>query len=195
MAFPTSTRERRAERGRLIADRHSTSPPSARSVLRDTEPVLDRSGRSEVVREYPGRWLQPGDAGAGAVFVFLRGAAADAAGADDDAVADDRQPALTHDHVPALGGGDAARGRVVGARGQLAARPAERGRGDRLALAAVDPGPDRIVHAAEGDQPAAGVADRDADLDVELARLGDGAGNDAVGFVERQTHAHPPVGG
>src|ERR1700726_2013627 len=71
------------------------------------------------------------DAGAGAVLVLLRGAAADPAGALDDAVADDRHRALTHDHVAALGRGDAARRRLVGPRLHFAAGAAERGRGDR----------------------------------------------------------------
>ena len=43
------------------------------------------------------------DPGAGAVFVLLRGAAADPASALDDAVADDRHRALSHDHVVAFG--------------------------------------------------------------------------------------------
>src|SRR5437773_367505 len=118
-------------------------------------------------------WLQRLDAGAGAVLVFLRGAAADAAGAFDDAIADDRDRALAHDHLAARGRGDAARRRRIGTRLHLAAGPAERGRGDRLPLAAIGAAPDRIIHALERDQPAAGVAHRGADLDVELLRLGD----------------------
>src|SRR5207249_8711109 len=42
------------------------------------------------------------DARARAVFVLLRGAAADATRAVDDAVADDRHRALARDHVAAL---------------------------------------------------------------------------------------------
>jgi hypothetical protein len=61
--------------------------------------------------------LQLRDTGSGAVFVLLRGTAADAAGAFDDAVAHDRNGPLTHDHVAARGGGNAARGRLVGALG------------------------------------------------------------------------------
>src|SRR5260370_920913 len=56
------------------------------------------------------------DARLGAVFVLLRGAAADAAGALDDAVADDRHRALAHDHLSAPSGGNAARPRLLSAR-------------------------------------------------------------------------------
>jgi len=61
--------------------------------------------------------LQLRDPRPGAVFVLLRGAAADAASALDDAVAHNRDSPLTHDHVAARGGGNAARGRLVGALG------------------------------------------------------------------------------
>src|SRR6516164_8535747 len=107
------------------------------------------------------------------VLILLRGAAAHAAGALDDAVAKDRHGALAHDHVSAGGSRDPARRRMLGPLGQLATRAAERRRGDRLALAAIGAGPDRVVHALERHQPAACVAYRDADPDVEFARLGD----------------------
>src|ERR1051326_7301992 len=45
-------------------------------------------------------------------------------------------------------------------------------------------GPDRVVHALERHQAAAGVTDRDADPDVEFARLGDRGGGDPVGFFQ-----------
>src|SRR5439155_25719148 len=93
------------------------------------------------------RDLQLRDASAGAVLVLLRGPAADPAGAFDDAVADDRHRALTHDHLATRGRGDAARGRLVGARRHLAAGAAERRRGDGLALAAIGARPDRVIHA------------------------------------------------
>jgi hypothetical protein len=48
------------------------------------------------------RVLQLRDAGAGAVFILLSGAAADAAGTLDDAIADDRNRSLAHDHMAAL---------------------------------------------------------------------------------------------
>src|SRR5437763_16040965 len=82
------------------------------------------------------------DTGAGAVFILLRGAAADTTSTLDNAVADDRHRALSHDHVVALGLGDAARRRLVGPRLHLAAGPAERRRGHCFPLAAVDAGPD-----------------------------------------------------
>src|SRR5207244_1620809 len=69
-----------------------------------------------------------------------------------------------------------------------AAGATERRRGDRFPLAAIGRGPDRVVHALQRHEPAAGVDYRGADLDVELPRLLDGAGDDAVGFFQRQTH-------
>jgi len=64
--------------------------------------------------------LQLRDTRPGAVFVLLRGAAADAAGPFDNAVANNRNGPLTHDNVAARGGGDAARGRLIGPLGQFA---------------------------------------------------------------------------
>src|SRR6185295_19601506 len=125
------------------------APPSP--AMREREgPYRDRGrpARCGLEARGPSRALaQERHAGLGAVFVLLRGAAADAAGAFDDAVPDDRHGALAHDHLTARGGGDAARRRLVGARRHLAAGPAERRRGDRLSLAAISRAPDRIVHA------------------------------------------------
>src|SRR5262245_62433131 len=98
------------------------------------------------------------DASSSAVLVLLSGATADATGALDHAVLHDRHRALARDHVPALGGGDALNDRRSRALGEKATRSAEGGRGDRLALAAVDTCPDGAIHAIEGHQPAAGVA-------------------------------------
>src|SRR5215472_8457903 len=132
--------------------------------------------------------LQLRDACPSAVLVLLRGAAADATGALDDTVADDRNRALAHDHVAARRRGNAARGGLVGPLGQFSARPAKRRRGDGLALAAVGARPDRTVHTLQRDQPAAAVAYRGADLDVELLRFGQGAADDPIGFVQCQAH-------
>src|SRR5215472_1008009 len=136
--------------------------------------------------------LQLRDACPSAVLVLLRGAAADATGALDDTVADDRNRALAHDHVPARRRGNAARRGLVGPFGQFATRPAKRCRGDRLALAAVSARPDRIVHTLESNQAAAAVAHRRTDLDIELLRLGQRAPNDAIGFIQRHTHWFSP---
>src|SRR5437016_5880391 len=103
------------------------------------------------------RPLELGDARAGAILVLLRRAAADAARAVDEPTAHDRHRALVRDHVPALGRGDALDDRRTRALLQLAARSREGGRGDRLALRAVDAAPDSAVHAVEGHEPAAGV--------------------------------------
>src|SRR4051794_35276092 len=75
--------------------------------------------------------------GGGAALVSLGGAAAAPARADDDPVAQDRHRALAHDHLTAGAESNAPRGRLVGARLQVAAGAAEGGGRDRLALAAV----------------------------------------------------------
>src|SRR5216684_3268384 len=137
--------------------------------------------------------LQLRDAGAGAVLILLRGAAADPAGAFDDAVAEDRYRALAHDHLATRGGRDAAWGRLVGARRHLAAGAAKRRRGDRLALAAIGARPDRVVHALQRDEAPAAVAHRGADLDVEISRLCQRAGKDAIGFFQCETHRFSPL--
>src|SRR5690349_8047641 len=87
--------------------------------------------------------LQLRDACPGAVFVLLRGAASNAAGALDDTVADDRDGALAHDHLAAGRGGNAARGRLVRPLAHLATGSTEGRRGDSLALAAIGARPDR----------------------------------------------------
>jgi len=81
----------------------------------------------------------------------------------------------------------------VGARRQFAARPAECRRGDGLALAAIGARPDRIVHALQRDEAPAGIAHRRADLDVKFARLRQRAAEDAIGFVQCETHRFPPL--
>src|SRR3989440_11387376 len=134
-----------------------------------------------------------GHARARAVLILLRGAAADAARAVDDAVADDRHRALAGDHVAALGGGDALDDRGAGALLQLTARPREGSRRDRLPLRAVGARPQRAIHAVERDQASAGVAHRDADLDVQLFGAGERALYDLVGFRESQHGWRPPV--
>src|SRR5712671_3253703 len=104
--------------------------------------------------------LQLRDAGAGAVFVLLSGAAADAAGALDDAIAYDRNRSLAHDHVAALRRGNPARSWLVGTLRHLAAGAAKCSRSDGLALARIGARPNRAVHALKCDRPAAGIADR-----------------------------------
>src|SRR5262249_24079812 len=102
------------------------------------------------------------------VLVLLRGASAPPARALDHAVADDPHRAHAGVHGAARGGADALDDRRAGALGELAAGAAEGDRRDGLALRAVDAAPDGAVHAVEGDQPAAGVADGGAHLDVHL---------------------------
>src|SRR5437762_6988084 len=135
-----------------------------------------------------------GHARARAVLALLPVATAYAARAIDDAVADDRHRALAGDHVAALGGGDALDDRAARALLQLPARPREGGRRDRLPLRAVGAGPQRAIHAVERDQASAGVAPRDADLDVLLFGAGERALYDLVGFRESQHGWRPPVG-
>ena len=100
------------------------------------------------------------DTGARADFVFFARPATDAASTVDDAVADYRHRTLAHDHVPAFGRGNAAECRVFGERGEIAARHAKRRRCNRLALRAVDAGPNGVIHALERDQAAARIAHR-----------------------------------
>src|SRR4029453_19597224 len=95
-------------------------------------------------------------------------AAADAAGAVHHAVADDGHGTQARDHVPAFGGGDPLDDRATGALGQLAAGAPEGDRRDGLALAAVDAGPDGVVHAVEGHQAPASVPHRHADAVFHL---------------------------
>src|SRR5271166_4495754 len=99
------------------------------------------------------------DTGAGAIFVLLSGAAADAAGALDDAISDDRDCSLAHDHVAALCHGNPARRWLIGALRHLAAWTSECCRGDGLALAGIGARPNRVVHALECNRPPAGIAD------------------------------------
>src|SRR5271165_1895329 len=139
--------------------------------------------------------LQLRDAGAGAVFVLLSGAAAYAAGTLDDAIADDRNRSLPHDHMAALRHGNPARRCLVGALFHLAAWTAECSRGDGLSLACIGACPYRVVHALKRNRPAAGIADRGADLDVQLLCFCQGAPKDAIGFFQGETHRSfpPPV--
>src|SRR5262249_49507890 len=123
-----------------------------------------------------------------AVLVLLSRPAPDAAGAFGDAVPDDGHGALARNHVPPFGGGDALDDRTSRPLGQLTARPREAGRGDGLALRAVDAGPDGAVHAVEGDQASASVAHGHADLDVEFARLVESGLYDAIGVGEGESH-------
>src|SRR5882724_12391252 len=74
--------------------------------------------------------------GAGAILVFLCGPTANAAGTDQDTLVEDRHGTLAIEHVVAFGHGDAAQGRMVGTRRQIATRASEGGRGHGLALAA-----------------------------------------------------------
>src|SRR5213593_2659873 len=122
------------------------------------------------------------------VLVLLRSPAAHTARTFHDAVADDRHGAHARDHVAALGGDDALDDGRAGALGQLAADAPEGGRGDGLALGAVDAAPDGAVHAVERQQAAAPVAHRRADLDIHLLGLDDGRLHDAIGFGECQSH-------
>ena len=97
--------------------------------------------------------LQLRDAGAGAVFVLLTGAAADATGALDDAISEDWDCSLAHDHVAALCRGNPARRWLIGALRHLAARTAECCRGDGLSLVRIGARPNRVVHALECNLP------------------------------------------
>jgi hypothetical protein len=118
--------------------------------------------------------LQLGDAGGGAVFVLLSGAAADTAGAIDDAIAYDRNRPLAHDYMAASA---AATPRGVGWSARSAISPLGRpNAAEATALDRIGARPYRIVHALKCDRPAAAIADRGAaDLDVQLLCFCQGA--------------------
>ena len=104
----------------------------------------------------------------GAVFVLLGRTAADAAGADELAVPEDRHRTLAIEHVIAFRVRDAAQGRMIGAFRQVAARSAK-GRGcHRLTLTAETAGPHGAVHPLEGNQTPAVVANGDVHLRADL---------------------------
>src|SRR5580704_14837909 len=71
--------------------------------------------------------LKFGDAGAGAIFVLLRRAAAHATGTLDGAAAQDRHRALAHDHVTAFRGGNPRGRRLARPFRELATGPPESG--------------------------------------------------------------------
>src|SRR6516165_3343086 len=48
--------------------------------------------------------------------------------------------------------------------------------------------PDRVVHALKRHQPAASVADRGTDPDVQLLGFSQSAPKDAIGFFQGETH-------
>src|ERR1700722_4943261 len=129
--------------------------------------------------------LKFGHAGAGAVFVLLRRAAAHATGTLDGAAAQDRYRALAHDHVTAFRGGNPGGRRLARPFREFAAGTPESGRRDGFALAAIGARPDRVVHALERHQTAAGITYRHADLDVEFDCFRHRARDDAIGFLER----------
>src|SRR5712692_4512699 len=136
----------------------------------------------------PARVSELRDGRARNVLVLLGGPATHTARALDHAVANDGHRALARDHVPTFSRDDALDDGSARALGQLATGPREGGRGDGLALGAVDTAPDGAVHAIERHQAPAGVAHRHADLDVHLPRLGQRRLHDLVGFCERQSH-------
>ena len=90
--------------------------------------------------------------------------------------------------MSALGRGDALDDRAPRALLQLAAGAPECDGRDGLALRAVRAGPDRAVHAIEGDEAPAGVAHGHADADVHLLGLRHRGVHDLVGFAEAQWH-------
>src|SRR5262245_9292771 len=130
--------------------------------------------------------------GAGAFLVFLCGPAANAAGTDQDTLAEDRHGALTIEHVASFGRGDAAQSWMVGTWRKVATRAAKGGRGDGLALAAEGASPHGAIHALKGKEPSTGVAHGDIHLGADLVCLLDGSGDHAIGICEGQGHEVNP---
>src|SRR2546422_7513333 len=128
--------------------------------------------------------LQPCHTSASTVFILLGRATTDPTGAFHHAIADDRHCALTGDHVPTLGGGDATDDGGVGALLQLTAGARKARRRHSFALRTIDAAPDSAIHAVESHQTPAGIADRHTDFDVHFLRLGDGTRHNLVGFIK-----------
>ena len=132
------------------------------------------------------------NSGAGAILVFLSGPTANAAGTDQDTLAENRHGALAIEHVAAFGRGDAAQGRVIGPGRQIATGASEGSRGHSLALAAKGASPHGAIHALKGKEPSAGVAHGDIHLRADLVCLLDGAGDHAIGIREGEGHEVDP---
>src|SRR5438105_7178621 len=100
----------------MVASNAMVSWPSGALCARATVPMSDNTAtiRTSVMRLHhrilfssTPYALQPCHASAGTVLILLGRAAANPAGAFHDTIADDRHRALTGDHVPTLGCGDA----------------------------------------------------------------------------------------
>src|SRR6266536_3173506 len=159
-----------------VAEPVAPPPPSMTGPARLAPNRRERSG------------LELGDTRAGAILVLLGSPAAGSARALHHAIPDDRHRALAWNHVPALGGHDALDDGTARPLCELAAGSPEGDGGDGLALGAVGPGPDGAVHAIEGHQTPARIADGHADPDVELLRLVDRALHNPVRFREGESH-------
>src|SRR5271166_6477484 len=68
-------------------------------------------------------------------------------------------------------------------------------RGDSFAGTGIGARPNCVVHALECNRPAARIAYRGANFDVQLLCLSQGAPKDAIGFIQGKTHrSFPPRG-
>src|SRR5262245_6775939 len=130
--------------------------------------------------------------GASAILVFLCGPTANAAGTDQDTLAEDRHGALAIEYVVAFCRGDAAQGWMVGTWRQIATRASKSGRGHGLALAAEGASPHGAIHTLKGKEPSAGVAHGNIHLGADLVCLLDGAGNHAIGIRKGEGHEVNP---
>src|ERR1700752_2800053 len=108
-----------SSRARCVGTRRTIQCTS--SVAPTHQAMIHRVVRAVCIvrRETTAVLLELRDPRARAILVLLRGAAAHAARALDDAVADDRHGALAGNHVAALGVGDALDDRAARALGQL----------------------------------------------------------------------------
>jgi len=131
--------------------------------------------------------------GTGAVLVFLRRPAANAAGTDKGTIAEDRHGALAIEHVVAFSRCNTAQGRVLRTWRQIAAGAAKGSRGHGLALAAEGASPHGTIHALKGKQSSAGIADGDIHLGAHLVSLLDGAGDNTIGICKGEDHEVGPL--
>src|SRR5437899_9992656 len=130
---------------------------------------------------------------AGTILILLGGSPAHSTRTLHHAVADDGHRPLARDHVPSLGRGDALDDRAPRPLGQLTAGTREGHRGDRLALGAIGARPDGGIHPIECHEASAAIADRHADLDLDLSGLVHRRLHDLIGFRERERHVPSPL--
>jgi len=174
---------------RAMKERLAELIPQKRWTIDQSDAFIGASRASAKASQRASELFNPG---AGAILVFLCGPTANAAGTDQDTLAEDRDGALAIEHVVAFGRGDAAQGRMVGTWRQITTRASEGSRGHGLALAAEGARPHGAIHALKGKEPSAGVAHGDIHLGTDLVGLLDCAGYHAIGIRKGEGHEVNP---